>query len=168
MIRKPALALVGLALALVSLIACVVFVAWVFVIRTTFEDHTTEAQPAPVVQAPRPVSDVKCGWTYHLDHLERFYVHGQVAVNFTFGGADRNRQPQYIWAENVLGQSTELRSARRVNPSLAYSTVKFLCQSDEKLEGHEASNIKVMRYQLTLRRPLRQQKVIRNGGPARQ
>ena len=130
-----------------------------------------QVQPAPQavrVVEPRPITDVKCGWTYHLDHLERFYVHDRVAVNFTFGGADRNRQPQYIWDRNVIGQSTEIRSARRVDRSLAYSLVTFLCLSDAPLEGHEASNVEVMRYRLTLRRPLRQQRVIRYGGPARQ
>lgn len=140
----------------------------------------TQAQPAPVVvQASRPVSDVACGQTYQLDHLERFNIltyakgsskvtNSRVAVNFYFGGYDRNLQPQYIWDRNVIGMPTEIRSERRVDRSLEYSTVTFLCQYDEKLEGHEASNIKVMRYRLTLRRPLRPQWVIRNGGPARQ
>lgn len=130
----------------------------------------TEAQPAsaPVAQAPRPVSDVHCGGTYEVDHLERFYVNGRVAVNFYFGGADRNRQPQYIWDENILGQSTEIRKMRRVDPSLAYSLVTFHCQDDPPLEGHKISNVEVMRYDLTLRRPLRPQKVIRQGGSPRQ
>ena len=133
-------------------------------------DRNTQAQPAPVVingQASRPVSDIACGKTYEVDHLERFYIDGRVAVNFTFGGAHRNLQPQYIWNENVIGQSTEIRSARRVDRSLQWSLVTFLCQEDERLEGHKASNMWVMRYALTLRRPLRQQKVIRNGGPDR-
>ena len=171
MIRKPALALVGLALALVSLIACVVFVAWVFVIRTTFEDHKVEAQPTPaVVEKARPISDVKCSRTYQLEHTELYYPDksGRVARNFTFGGWDRNLRPQYIWNENVIGQLTEVRSARRVDRSLKYSEVTFLCLSDPVLEGHKASNIEVMRYRLTLRRPLRPQTVIRPGGPARQ
>ena len=131
---------------------------------------TAQAQPAPpqVFEKARPVSDIACGKTYEVDHLERFYVAGRVAVNFTFGGAHRNLQPQYIWAENVLGQSTEIRKERRVDRSLQYSVVTFLCQSDEPLEGHKVSNVQVMRYALTLRRPLVPQKVIRSGGQPRE
>lgn len=134
-----------------------------------FRSRAVVAQPvpAPVVQAPRPITDVDCGGTYEFAHLERFNLNGRVAVNFYFGGADRNRQPQYIHDLNVVGQSTEVREARRVKRSLEYSTVTFLCQSDWRLEGHKASNVEVLRYRLTLRRPLRQQRVIRNGGPAR-
>ncbi len=132
-----------------------------------FEANKATAQPAPrVVEAPRPITDVKCGEVYALDHLERFYLNGRVAVNFYFGGRDRNFQPQYIWDENIIGQSTEM--SRTVNRSLEYSEVTFLCLSDPVLEGHKASNVEVMRYKLTLRRPLRQQKVIRIGGQARQ
>lgn len=131
-----------------------------------FISRSATAKPV-VVQAPLPVSDVSCGETYEVDRLERFYISGRVAVNFTFGGLDRNLRPQYIWDKNVIGQSTEIRSRRRVDRSLAYSLVTFLCQSDLELEGHKISNVRVMRYRLTLRQPLRQQKVIRKGGPAR-
>ena len=136
-----------------------------------FGGRTTEAQPAPVVQtvtveAPRPVTDVVCGDSYEFAHLERFNVRGRVAVNFYFGGADRNRQPQYIWDRNVIGQSTEVREARRVDTSLAYSTVTFLCLDDPALEGHKASNVEVMRYRLNLRRPPRPPTGVRGGGPA--
>lgn len=127
---------------------------------------TAPAAPAPIA-VPRPISDVVCGVPYEMDHLERFMVGGRVAVNFTFGGKDRNLQPQYIWDENVIGQSTEIRSVRRVDRSLEYSRVTFMCLDDPTLEGHKISNMKVMRYQLTLRRPLRQQRVIRNGGSVR-
>lgn len=147
----------------------VVAVVLVVALTVSFFASKTEAQPAPVVvQGSRPVTDVACGKTYEVDRLERFYVNGRVAVNFTFGGVHRNFRPQYIWDRNVIGQSTEIRSARRVDRSLPYSLVTFKCLSDTPLEGHEISNVKVMRYELTLRRPLRPQQVIRNGGPARQ
>ena len=150
----------------ISIVGLIAFVA--ILASLLFTDRQTEAQPPPgVVQSQRPVSDIACGKTYEVDHLERFYVDGRIAVNFTFGGAHRNLQPQYIWDENIIGQSTEIRSERRVDRSLAYSMVTFLCQSDWELEGHKISNVEVMRYALTLRRPLVQQRVIRNGGTAR-
>ena len=135
-----------------------------------FVGNKTKAQPAPapeVVEVLRPISDVQCGEPYEFVHVERFDVNGRVAVNFNFGGKDRNKQTQYIWAENVLGQSTEIRSARRVVPSLAYSTVTFLCLGDPTLEGHKISNVEVMRYRLNLRRARRPQTGLREGGPAR-
>ena len=155
----------------IAIVAALTLVAVIGVLM--FGGRTTQAQPAPEpqvveVQVPRPISDVTCGVDYEFVHVERFDVEGRVAVNFDFGGKDRNKQTQYIWAENVLGQSTEVRTDRRVNPSLAYSTVTFLCLNDPSLEGHKISNVEVMRYRLTLRRPLRPQTVIRNGGPARQ
>lgn len=158
----------------------VLFVVGAFALVATglyFGIRQAKLVEAQVVEKPRPISDVKCGEAYELDHLERFYITSLsglwnrtsiVAVNFYFGGKDRNLQPQYIWDENVLGQSTELRSRRQVDRSLKYSKVTFVCLSDPMLEGHKISNVKVMRYQLTLRRPLRPQKVIRGGGPARQ
>ena len=130
--------------------------------------NPSNTTPAPVqVSRSRPVTDVECGQTYEFVHIERFRVNGHVAVNFDFGGKDRNRQPQYIWDRSVIGQSTEIWKARRVVPSLKYSTVTFVCMNDPVLEGHKASNIEVMRYKLTLRRPLRLQIVIRQGGTPR-
>ena len=131
-------------------------------------------QPAPaptvvekIVEAPRPVSDIACNHTYQLDHLERFYVGDRVAVNFYFGGTDRNLQPQYIWDRNVIGMPTEIRNQRRVDRSMTYSLVTFLCQSDPTLEGQKISNVEVTRYRLTLRRPLVPQRIIRTGGVVR-
>ena len=158
---------IAIVVAIVAVILGSVFVLPIFF------GGKTEAQPAPPpqtveVQIPRPISNVMCEGTYQFTHLERFMVGDRVAVNFTFGGADRNLQPQYIWDRNVIGQSTEVREGRKVDRSLEYSTVTFLCLGAPTLEGHKISNVEVMRYRLTLRRPLRQQKVIRNGGPARQ
>lgn len=164
--RKVSVAVVWFAFVALILVLFVL----VFMFRT-FVDCKVEAQPTPAfVEKARPISDVKCSRTYQLEHTELYYPDksGRVARNFTFGGWDRNLRPQYIWNENVIGQLTEVRSARRVDRSLKYSEVTFLCLSDPVLEGHKASNIEVMRYRLTLRRPLRQQRVIRYGGPARQ
>ena len=163
MTRGARFAVIGIAIAT---IAIVTIVTTATIADVTIGNRKTVAQPAPVVQT-RPVSDVECGGTYQFTHMERFYINGRVAVNFYFGGRDRNLQPQYIWDENVLGQSTEVRKARTVLPSLEYSMVTFLCQSDPSLEGHKVSNVELVRYQLTLRRPLRPQKGIRNGGPDR-
>ncbi len=130
----------------------------------------TDAHPGPkfVVQKapPRPVSDVDCNHTYQFDQIKHFRLNGRVVVNFHFGGRDRGRQPQYIVDKDVLGLSTEV--SRRVDRSLEYNTVTVVCLSDTSLEGHRASSVQVLRYQLNLRRPLRQQTVIPEGGPARQ
>ena len=127
--------------------------------------------PAPeivtVQTTPRPITEVACGQTYQLDHLERFRLEGRTVVNFYFGGKDRSMLAQYVVDRNVIGLSTEIVEDRRVNRHLEYSKVTFLCMSDTMLEGHRASNIEVMRYRLTLRRPLRPQTAIRNGGPDR-
>lgn len=125
----------------------------------------TQTQPAPTAVA-RPISDVFCGHTYQFDHIKRFRVDGQVVVNFHFGGYDRGRRPQYIADKDVLGLSTEM--SRTVDRSLEYSTVTVLCLSDKAIEGHRASNVDVLRYRLTLRRPLVPQRVIPYGGLARQ
>ena len=130
--------------------------------------HQATAQPAPVVidgEVARPITDVQCGHTYQIDQIKRFRVNGLVVVNFHFGGRDRDRRPQYIADRNIIGQSTEI--GRRVNRSLEYSTVTFICLSDPLLEGHKASNIVLLRYGLDLRRPLVPQRVIPEGGPAR-
>ena len=129
---------------------------------------TEVVQPAPVVidgEVARPITDVQCGHTYQIDQIKRFRVNGLVVVNFHFGGRDRDRRPQYIADRNIIGQSTEI--GRRVNRSLEYSTVTFICLSDPLLEGHKASNIVLLRYGLDLRRPLVPQRVIPEGGPAR-
>ena len=155
---RNALAVTGVVLA--------VFGGWVLYLLFSQPSPAAAQTPAPVV--PQPITQVSCGKTYQLEHTELYYPDEskRVARNFSFGGEDRGRLPQYIWVKNVIGLSTE--QSREVDRSLAYGEVTFLCLEDPSLEGHKISNIKIMQYSLRLRRPLRPQTVIRNGGLARQ
>lgn len=121
--------------------------------------------------APRPLHDIEFKMAYQWAYTEPMIVvdpstcDERLAQSFYFHS--RTRPPQYIWVFDVTGRRTEQRSKRSVDETLEYSTVTFYEVTDSGIEGMGASNVRLIRYRLNLRKNLEPVPNPRHGAPPR-